>query len=205
MTLYVCRHGRTEADKSGLLLGRADPVLDELGRRQARAIAEALPAPALVVSSPLQRCMSTAEAFGRPVTIDDRFIELDYGRLDLTPVAEVPAEVWAAWRSDPDFRPPDGESFNELAARVSAGLDDLARRAAEEDVVVVSHVSPITAAVAWALGCPIGISWRCFVAQAAITEIGISSRGPSLRLFNGVSHLADIDEHAGEGADEDGR
>ncbi|MEM7326901.1 MAG: histidine phosphatase family protein, partial [Actinomycetota bacterium] len=133
-------------------------------------------------------------AFGLPVAIDERFIELDYGGFDLQPLSEVPAETWAAWRSDPDFRPPDGETFNELATRVNAGLDDLLERAATEDVVVLSHVSPVKAAVAWALGCPISISWRCYVAQAAITEIGVARGGPSLRLFNGVSHLAEIGE-----------
>lgn len=189
MTLYVCRHGRTEANASGLLLGRADPELDTTGTAQAAAIAASLPTPALVVSSPLARCRQTAEAFGSPVEIDDRFIELDYGEFDLKPLADVPAEVWAAWRSDADFRPPGGETFNELAARVNAGLDALAEQAAEEDVVVVSHVSPIKAAVAWALGASIGISWRCFVAQASITEIGMTRGVPSLRMFNGVTHL----------------
>lgn len=198
MSLFICRHGRTQANASGLLLGRADPELDELGRAQAAAIAAAVPSPAVVISSPLQRCRETAEAFGQPVTVDDRFIELDYGQFDLKPLSDVPAEVWAAWRSDPDFRPPDGETFNELAARVTAGLDDLAARAATEDVVVVSHVSPIKASLAWALGCPITISWRCFVAQASIMEIGVSRGIPSLRLFNRVSHLDDIDPSVGQ-------
>ena len=36
--LIVVRHGRTEANASGRLLGRDDPVLDELGRRQAAAL-----------------------------------------------------------------------------------------------------------------------------------------------------------------------
>lgn len=203
MTLFVCRHGRTEANASGLLLGRANPVLDETGTRQAAAIAAAIPEPALVISSPLKRCMATAEAFGLPVTVDERFIELDYGEFDLKPLADVPADVWASWRSDADFRPPGGETFNELAARVNAGLDDLQDTAIDRDVVVVSHVSPIKAALAWALGCSISISWRSFVAQAAIMEIGVTKAGPSLRLFNGVTHLDAIEAsqpgHTGAG------
>lgn len=194
MTLYVCRHGRTEANKSGLLLGRADPELDDLGRLQAEAIAGAIKNAATVISSPLRRCQQTAAAFDMPVVVDDRFIELDYGDFDLKPLADVPAEVWAAWRSDADFRPPNGETFNELAARVNAGLDDLLEQATEQDVVVVSHVSPIKASVAWALGCSIDISWRCFVAQAAITEIGVSRDVPSLRMFNGVAHLDGVEK-----------
>lgn len=193
MTLFVVRHGRTTANAGGLLLGRADPDLDDEGRRQARQIADALPRGAVVVSSPLGRAVQTADAIATEIEIDDRLIELDYGSFDLMPVSEVSAETWQEWRSDADFRPPGGESHNELAARVSASLDEWARQAIDRDVVVVSHVSPIKASVAWALQVPIDVSWQCFVAQASITQIGVSQAGTalrtSLRSFNEVHHL----------------
>ncbi len=189
MSLFICRHGRTEANASGLLLGRADPELDSMGEAQAAAIAAAVPNAAKVISSPLQRCRQTADAFGLPVATDERLIELDYGDFDLKPLSDVPAETWAEWRSDNDFRPPGGETLNELGARVSEALEELADEAIAQDVVVVTHVSPIKASVAWALQCSMHVSWRCFVAQASITEIAVTRNGPSLRLFNGVGHL----------------
>ncbi len=82
-----------------------------------------------------------------------------------------------------------GESFNELGARVSAVLDDLAVDAVDGHVVAVTHVSPVKAALAWALGVGIEVSWRSFVAQASITKIGITDRGPSLHSFNSEAHL----------------
>ena len=151
--LIVVRHGRTDANASGLLLGRRlDPGLDALGERQARALAEALPAAARVISSPLQRTRQTAAALGRPVDIDDRWVELDYGDLDGTPLRDVPADVWAAWRADPSLAPGGGESLVDLGARVRAACADLVEEAAGRDVVVVTHVSPVKAALAWALG-----------------------------------------------------
>ena len=189
MSLFVCRHGRTEANKSGLLLGRADPELDGVGQQQAAAIASAVRKPAVVVSSPLARCRQTAEAFGLPVTVDPRLVELDYGDFDLKPLKEVPASTLEEWRSDTDFRPPGGETLNELGARVHEALEELADQAMEVNVVVVTHVLPIKAAVAWALDCSMHVSWRCFVAQASITEIAVTGSGPSLRLFNEVAHL----------------
>ncbi len=196
MSLYVVRHGRTEANASGKLLGRADIELDEIGYDQARRIGGAVPASAQIVSSPLARCRQTAEgiaeAAGRSpssVAVDDRLMELDYGDLDLTPLSEVDPEVWDQWRRSADFRPAGGETLNELHKRVSACLNDLADAASAGDVVVVSHVSPIKSAVAWALGVDILISWRCFVAQAAITKVGFGPAGPSLQLFNAVDHL----------------
>jgi probable phosphoglycerate mutase len=195
VTIYVVRHGRTRANASGLLLGRADPGLDELGRDQARSLAAVLPAGARIVSSPLRRCLETAGALlagpgaGAGPDVDHRLIELDYGDYDLRPLADIPADVWARWRSDPTFRPPGGESLAELAERVGRLLDELAGEAAEADVVLVTHVSPIKAAMAWALGVGVEVAWRSYVAPASITRIGITGRGPSLLGFNSDTHL----------------
>lgn len=191
MTLYVVRHGRTEANASGLLLGRADPALDAVGRAQAARIAAALPTGPRVVSSPLRRCVETAAAIVAAPETDERLVELDYGDLDLRPFSEVPSETWARWRADPDFRPAGGETLTELGGRVAEVLDELAPAAVDDDVVVVTHVSPVKAALAWALGVGIEISWRSFVAQASITRIGINERGPSLQSFNSEAHLLD--------------
>ena len=117
MTLYLVRHGRTAANAGGLLLGRADPALDPAGREQAASLRSVVAAPARVVCSPLARCRETAEAFGVPVEIDDRWVELDYGEWDQTPISAVTREQWARWRADLDFRPPSGESLRELGAR----------------------------------------------------------------------------------------
>ena len=187
--LIVARHGRTPANAAGQLLGRRDPELDDLGRDQAAAIAAATPQGARVISSPLRRCRQTADALDPDHDTDDRLLEIDYGELDGLPVKEVPAETWARWRDDASWAPPGGESHNQLAARVWELLDDLAAEARERDVVLVSHVSPIKAAVAWGLGVPIDISWRCFVAQASILRIATTGPMPSLRSFNETAHL----------------
>ena len=187
--LILVRHGRTAANASGELLGRRDPALDEEGRSQALAIGRALDHVDRVVSSPLRRCRETAEAIGRPVEIDERFIELDYGALEGTPVADVPSTTWAAWRADTAWRPEAGESLDDLAARVWPALSDLIADATTRDVVVVSHVSPIKAAVAWAIGAGIESQWRCFVQQASISRISVGGPAPSLHSFNEVHHL----------------
>jgi broad specificity phosphatase PhoE len=191
MTLYVVRHGRTEANASGLLLGRADPALDSVGRMQAAKIAEAVGRPRRVITSPLRRCVETAEVILANAEVDDRLMELDYGELDLMPLKDVPDELWARWREDPHFRPPGGETLVELGERVGQVLDEVAAFAAHDDgdVVVVTHVSPVKAALAWVLGVGVGVSWRSFVAQGSITRIRLSERGPSLLSFNSEAHL----------------
>ena len=154
--LYLVRHGRTASNAARLLLGRMDVPLDELGRRQAAALAEVpqLRGATRVISSPLARAYDTASAIGPPVTVDDRWIEIDYGRFDGLELSAA-TQLWAAWDADLEYRPEGGESLSDLGRRVRAACADLWEEASGSDVVVVSHVSPIKAAVAWALG-PLG-------------------------------------------------
>jgi probable phosphoglycerate mutase len=180
--LIIVRHGQTAANASGLLLGRADPELNDVGRAQARALARALPA-ATVISSPLRRAVETARAISPDVSIDERWIELDYGTYDGEPISSVPSEVWSSWRSDPEFTPPGGESLRALRARVEDALEEWSARDDGRDVVVVTHVSPIKAAVGWALGVDDQVNWRTHVTPGSITRIG---PGPVLRSFNEV-------------------
>jgi broad specificity phosphatase PhoE len=182
--LLLVRHGRTDANAQGLLLGRLDPPLSEEGRRQAATLAAKIPDGARVIASPLLRTRETAEAFGRPVELDERWIELDYGELDGLPLRDVPADLWREWRADSAFAPPGGESLAALGVRVRAACTDLVDEIRERDVVVVSHVSPIKAAIAWALGAGDDLSWRLFVQVASIARIGADQWGTTLRAFN---------------------
>jgi broad specificity phosphatase PhoE len=194
-SLVVVRHGRTAANAAGLLLGRLDVDLDPLGRRQAEALAAAVLASsgpiAAVVSSPLRRAVETAEALGLPVEIDERFVEVDYGEWDGVPLSEVAPETWAAWRSDPHFRPESGESLHEVSERVVDACRDWSARAADGAVVIATHVSPLKAAVSWAVGAD--VSWTCHVDPASITRIDVRGGSPTLRSFNETGHLVGLE------------
>ena len=182
--LYLVRHGRTSANASGLLQGRLDPPLDEIGRKQALAIAALVGPVDSVIASSLVRARETAECFGLPVEVDDRWIELAYGEYEGVPAVEVPDEVWQSWRTDGTFATDGGECFNSLDTRVRAACDELADRIAGEDVVVVSHVSPIKAAVAWALNSTLEIMFHCHLSQASVCRVGMGKFGPVVYTFN---------------------
>lgn len=167
--------------------GRLDQDLDEHGRAQAIAVAthvQELCQVDEVVSSPLRRAAQTATAFGLPVEIDDRWMELAYGQYEGTPQADVPSEVWSLWRDDPHFTPEGGESLAALDIRVRSACADLLQRAATSNVVVVSHVSPMKSAVAWALGVGIDISFNCHLDHASVCRILIRGDRPVLLTFN---------------------
>ncbi|MCH7788049.1 MAG: histidine phosphatase family protein [Acidobacteria bacterium] len=196
--LIVARHGRTESNALGLLLGHADPPLDALGRVQAQAIGAAVGRVDRVISSPLVRARLTAEmAAGgaENIEIDERLIELDYGEIDQKPMAELDAGFWVQWRANIDFAPPGGESLSSLGKRVRSFFDDLSRETSpSDDVLVVTHVSPIKAVMAWTLGVGDEVGWRCFVQPAALMRIALDGSQPSLRSFNETAHLMDIEE-----------
>lgn len=186
------RHGRTALNAAGCLQGRVDEPLDDVGVRQATGVARRLmdEAPnAQVWSSPLRRARETAEILvgartDDAVQIDERWIELDYGVLDGVPVGDVPAATWQSWRTDPTFRPDGGESFGELDARVRAACEAIRASWDGGDLVIVSHVSPIKSAVAWALGADPSVAHRSRLDQAAVCRIDIGRQGPVLVGFN---------------------
>jgi broad specificity phosphatase PhoE len=186
--LLLVRHGRTAPNASRRLLGRLDVPLDDLGRRQAEALGRQprLRAAVRVISSPLARARETAAALGPPVEVDDRWTEIDYGKYDGESV-EAAADLWRMWGDDLRLAPEGGESLAAMGQRVRAACDDLWPEAAEQDVVVVTHVSPIKAAVAWALGVGDEISWRMFVDVASVSSLGAGRSGPALHRFNDTS------------------
>lgn len=186
MRITLLRHGRTTANARGLLQGRVDNPLDEAGHRQAAAAASALTPVDRVITSPLQRARQTAAAFRADAEVDERWIELDYGAWDGLPLSEVPAGVWEQWRTDLDLRPPGGETLVELGVRVRQSLDELVAAGGAGHMVVVSHVSPIKAAVAWALGVGDEIGWRTRLTTGAYSQISVAGGRVALETFNVV-------------------
>ncbi len=195
--LVLIRHGESTANAAGLLLGRSDVELTSRGRLQARAAGALLELVCRTVSSPLRRALDTAAELdlGRPVMVDERWVEVDYGVLEGRPVGEVPADVWHRWRTDTGFRPEGGESLAEVSARVGEACAELfaepgeGARSESGDVVVVSHVSPIKAAVAWALGARGPVAARMHLSTGSVTRIRWGGAGPVLVTYNEVPPL----------------
>tara|TARA_Y100000590_G_C15556796_1_gene953143 strand:+ start:184 stop:744 length:561 start_codon:yes stop_codon:yes gene_type:complete len=182
--LYVVRHGRTEVNAAGKLLGRNDPELDETGRTQALDLANRLGKVDLVISSPLKRTMETASYINSKVEIDSRWLELDYGKLEGRSIESIDNEIWKKWRSDINWAPDGGESLAVLGARVRSACEEISKISGDKDVVVVTHVSPIKAVLAWVLGSDDGVAWKCHVSPGSSMAIRIGPFGPILQNFN---------------------
>lgn len=197
--LILARHGETAPNRRGVLLGRDDPGLTDRGRSQARALAAwvAERDPTRVVSSPLARCRDTAatiaEACSLDAVADDRLIEVDYGEWEGRALGDIPDDASARWRSDAHFRPPGGESLADVQERVGNWCRELAASGGDATVVAVSHVSPIKAAVVWALDAGPEAAWRMWVEVASVTRLGLRPDGGVLLGFNERAHLDALD------------
>jgi probable phosphoglycerate mutase len=195
--IILIRHGQTTTNAAGLLVGRSDPTLTELGERQAIALRPALVDVREVWTSPLRRARRTA-ALAVPdvgAIVNESFIEVDYGSLDGQPLSAVTGAQWRAFEHDHNTAFGDGESLASVDQRVHAELEALLAdptsllHSSTSHLAIVSHLSPIKSAVTWALGVSGSASWRMYLSNASMTTIGTRSATPRLFNYNVVPPL----------------
>lgn len=187
MRLLLLRHGAVDetAAPRGVLLGRRDVALAEQGRAQARLWGQALAGLPIdsFVTSPLGRARETAEVLARaagwgqtaaPVAT---LAEIDLGAWDGLDRAAVEARFpggWAARGQDmAGYRPPGGESFADVAARLGPWLESLPAGT----TLAVSHAGVIRVAVCLALGLNLGRVLDLGLERGSLTVLEHSSAG----------------------------
>lgn len=199
--LLLLRHGQTALSVERRYSGRGNPPLTDLGREQAERAAKMLAAKgdiAAVVSSPLQRARSTAEAaasaLGVGVRVLDGLTETDFGSwegLTFAEAAQRDPELHSAWLGDPSLPAPGGESFDQVRERIETVRRDLVALYPEQNVVVVSHVTPIKTLLQLALGVGPSLLYRLHLDLASLCVAEFyPDGGASVRLVNDTSYLA---------------
>ncbi|WP_433714642.1 bifunctional RNase H/acid phosphatase [Nocardia sp. CA-084685] len=198
--LLLLRHGQTALSIERRYSGRGNPALTALGREQAARAAKMLAAKggiAAVVTSPLGRARETAEAaataLGIPVRVLDGLTETDFGDwegLTFQEAAQRDPQLHARWLGDPSTPAPNGESFDQVRERVEAARRDLLALYPGQNVVVVSHVTPIKTLLQLALGVGPELLYRLHLdlASLSIAEF-YPDGGSSVRLVNDTSYL----------------
>jgi broad specificity phosphatase PhoE len=154
--IWLARHGETDANAEGRVQGSLDPPLNERGREQARELAAKAAELELeaLYTSHLRRARETAVIVGTALRlepiVDERFAESFRGEWEGRLIADIKSEHGGAWQEslsvEGPFRFPGGESLEEHAARVEAGLEEVARGALP--ALVVCHGGSIRRALA---------------------------------------------------------
>ena len=200
--LFIARHGRTAWNSQKRYQGQQDIPLDDVGRRQADALAHRLsrePVTA-VYSSDLERAMQTAQAIAEAHQIEARPVaglrELDFGEFEGKTSEELerdlPAEL-ESWRLDSmTMRPPGGETMLELDARVKSWFSATIGEHENETIAIVAHGGPVRRLIALLLNLSLDSYWRIRVDNAALTVFESGSSGYVMTALNDVCHL---DQH----------
>ncbi|MBA9006067.1 MSMEG_4193 family putative phosphomutase [Thermomonospora cellulosilytica] len=202
-TLLLVRHGLTELTGPVLAGWTPGVSLDDRGRAQARAVGERLASVPLaaVVSSPLDRCLQTAEAIvsapgrdgPREIHRDERFGEVRYGDWTGRPLKELAGEpLWKVVQAHPSavtFPGPEGEAMAAAQHRAVAAVRDWNARIAAEAgpgaaYLVCSHGDIIKAIVADALGLHLDQFQRIHVEPASLTVIRYTELRPFVIRLN---------------------
>ena len=143
--LCLVRHGPTHAKT---MVGWSDLPADLSDTAALARLSAYLPPEALVISSDLSRAVATADAVqGARSRLghDPDLREMNFGAWELQRFDEVEDQdrYRAFWEQPGDVRPPEGESWHELEARVGRGVDAALARNPGQDLVVVAHFGAI--------------------------------------------------------------
>ena len=158
-TLLLARHGETDWNRDGRWQGQSDTPLNELGREQARGLAESVDGIDAVYSSDLARARETAEIvaarLGLEVKVDERLRERSFGAWEGLTMDEIERgyeQAHGRWRAGEGHGAEDAEAFDAFAARVHAFLEEVLRLHPDETVLVVGHGGSIRVIHALASG-----------------------------------------------------
>jgi probable phosphomutase (TIGR03848 family) len=199
-TVFLLRHGLTPMT-GPVLAGRTPGVhLDDRGAAQAAAVAQRLAALPLaaIVTSPLERCVDTAEvvqsvqrAAGRDPAwhVDERITECGYGDWTGRQIKDLAKDpLWKIVQTQPSaVRFPNGESIAEMSARAVASIRDWdAQLGADAMWVACTHGDVIKAILADALGLHLDNYQRIVPDPCSVSVIRYTDARPYVLRTNDV-------------------
>ncbi|MCU0236526.1 MAG: histidine phosphatase family protein [Acidobacteria bacterium] len=197
-TIYLIRHGETQANREGVFRGRGEVPLSPQGLKQAEELRAHFADLKVqrVFSSPLRRAAATAAACfpGRAIELQELVNNLDLGGWSGRKKKEIAAEepeLWRRWLEEPERMSfPGGESLAAVKARARA-FNRLLAAAGEERIAVVSHRSVIKCLLAEALGLGSRWFWKFHLDNASVTMLLHDPlRGFVLAKLNDTTHLS---------------
>ena len=163
-TLYLIRHGTTDANANGIFQGVLDLPLNDLGLKQARALGERFKDIDVDVlyCTPLQRTRQTAEGLrgdkDLPILVEPGIVEVDGGLMEakkISVIDEAFPGLMETFKTDlPNFQAPGGESTRDVYDRVTSALTRIVAENAGKTIAYISHGFAIQTFLWYAKGLP---------------------------------------------------
>ena len=185
-TVILVRHGENDWVKKHRLAGWIEGVhLNENGRSQAKDAAKRLSKlPIKVVySSPVTRCIETAEYIAKAHKLDitelEEVGEVRYGDWEGKKIKKLATKPeWHAVQFYPSrFQFPKGEALREVQFRAIQALEALSAKHEDDIIVVVSHADLIKLVLAHYLGVHIDLFQRIVISPASVSVLALMKNG----------------------------
>ncbi len=205
--VYLVRHGETDYHRNNRILGRKDEGLSARGREQALRLASYFEGRRLdaIYSSPLLRCLETAEpvsrAKGLPIRRAEGLVEIDMGEWDgksLKEIFEMDPERAAAWLSRPgSVGIPGGENFEQVRKRVSGAFREILEGLEKGgNILVVSHGGPIRTLICEVLGLDTDRMFKMRIDLCSVSALSFGEgnypENLMVVLVNDTCHLGEL-------------
>ncbi len=188
--LHLVRHGPTHAKT---MVGWSDLPADLSDTTALKRLSAHLPKDGVVISSDLQRCVATADAIQGTRTRlphDPQLREIHFGDWELKKFSEIEAEdaalARAYWESPGDVRPPNGESWHDVCARVNPAVDRLIERHRGGKLIVVVHFGVILTQIQRAELLTAEEAFSHRIDNLSVTSFKIADHGWSTQAINHI-------------------
>lgn len=205
MTKFILvRHGQSDANANGYLVGINEAPLSPKGEKQAMAACEYILKSYkvdVIYSSPLERACNTvkgvADALNLPINTEYELREFNFGDLEGLTHEEIKNnfdDSYSKWAADPGtFIPPNGESMTQLQARVIKKLKEIGKKEEGKTVLIGSHSSVIRALQCYVQGLPLSkMKYTPWVVNGSIAEIDFDGESFYIFKYGYDGHLKNI-------------
>ena len=191
--IYLLRHGLIQEDKEKRFIGQLDLPLVETGRQQARQWREFFKLVELeaIYCSDLQRSVETARIIAGernlPLRILPELREINLGEWEGVAMSSVRRNFSDEWHKRgldlAGYRPPGGESFNDLKSRVIPAYEKLASEA-QGHILVVAHAGVNRMILCHLLGMPVSNLFRLKQDYGGLNIIDHWNNSPRVSVLN---------------------
>ncbi len=197
--VMLVRHGETDWNREEVFRGRIDVELNQNGREQARALAEATGIFQIdaIYSSPLSRSLETArivaDVHHLDVEVAAGFIDLHYGEwqgLKHREVKEKYPDLYIRWQVSPHLvRFPGGESLEDMGKRALKELTTIVTEHEGQTVMIVSHRVVSKVILCSIIGLGNSHFWKIRQDNCCLNIFECSEDAYIIHLLNDICHL----------------
>ncbi len=199
--IYLLRHGETEGPKR-VYKGHINVPLSKNGIMQVEKVAQKFKEfikkydfhNSIILSSPLDRALKTAEILSKKLKINIETLELlkerSFGKWEGLSVDQIISsypEEFERWRQNPVlFSPPDGESTLEVSKRAKKAIEEILKRYKDCQIIITAHGGINRVILCNLLDIPLENIFRIEQDFSCVNIIEFYENYPVVKLINGI-------------------